>query len=109
MSRIEQVSAPESEDDVFDDDLDAALSDDTDGAGVADEEDVEEEPVAPAIRRREPAPGHRQPKPRAVVTNPGPSSWERPREGFTASMEARVPEMRATREASFVKGTSREA
>jgi hypothetical protein len=54
-------------------------------------------------------PSHRQHKPKVEIAPAGPSPWERPRENFTATMTERVPEMRATKQASYVKGTSREA
>lgn len=79
-------------------DLDAAIA-----------EDVDDEPEPPPLRSHDYRPGHRQVKPTKVVAPAGPSPWERPRDGFTASMTERVPVMRTTKQASFVKGTSRDA
>lgn len=73
---------------------------DTEGIDEALEEELPPARAYPA--------GHRRQAPTPLVAA-GPSPWERPREGFTATMTERVPEMRATKQASFVKGTSREA
>ena len=52
--------------------------------------------VTPAVRQRV-AP--------AVKTPSAASPWEnRPRDGFTASMGARVDEMQRSRQSTFVKG-----
>lgn len=68
------------------------------------EDDDRDEP--PPLRSKAYNAAHRQlPATKARLT-PSPSPWERPREGFTAAMEARVPEMRNTKEASLVKGLS---
>lgn len=82
--------------------MDAFTELDTDDVDDA----IAEDP--PPRRHRVDAPGHRHVPPRKAVVEVGPSPWERPRENFTASMAERVPEMRATKEASYVKGTSRE-
>lgn len=45
-------------------------------------------------------PRHRQVEKPSLV---GPSPWEKPREGFTAAMTERVPEMNSTRQSRMVR------
>lgn len=75
---------------------------------TVDAEEPDPEDEAPMPRPTTFKTGHRLPKMKPATVS-GPSRWERPRENFTESMAAHVPEMRATREARFVKGTTRES
>lgn len=87
-----------------DDDEDLVAEPEGDEDPLDDEADDE-----PPPRRPDYASGHRQTPPRQPVAAAGPSPWERPRENFTSAMNERVPEMRQSKQASYVKGVSREA
>lgn len=72
-----------------------------------DEEDAERVPDPPPQRSRAYKPGHRVPRGKAIDVSGTPSPWVgKPRDGFTAAMEERLPEMRSTRQAASVKGLS---
>lgn len=86
-------------------DEDAPVEDPVYGADVDQENDDDKDEIEPApLRSRDYRLGHRQVQPTREVVSASPSPWERPRENFTAVMTERVPEMRATRQASFVNG-----
>jgi hypothetical protein len=92
-------------------DKDADVDEGLDDAGIDELEQILEEALeqSPPPRVRSYRPGHRQPSAARVVELNVPSPWERPRDGFTASMTERVPVMRSTKQAGYVRGTTRES
>jgi hypothetical protein len=80
------------------------------GDGVDDDDMdavAETSPPAPPPVRQVAAP--QEPRRGRPPAKRGPSPWEgKSRDGFTASMGARVDEMRRSPQASFVKGVTRD-